>query len=91
MEKEKKNKNPKINKVLKISAITLCIIILFVVISGGTFLFLKLNSPQKVSDCIYVAKLEDGSYYIPKVKNNIQFEIDKPDKSLYTLKDEKRK
>lgn len=63
----------------KIFLLIIIFILLSVCVGGGVFFALKYINSNKndIDSSSYLSVLEDGTYYIPKAKNNITFEISK--------------
>lgn len=90
MEKDKENKNEvkKTRRVGKILLFILALLLLASLVSGGVYIYLKTtNERDSVSSATYIGMFEDGTYYIPKAKKNIRFQIESEDISSYKLTD----
>lgn len=95
MEEDKKTKkvkkgktNPQNKKIYKIILFILFLIILATSVSSGVYFYLKnQNARDTVSQTTYLGILEDGTYYIPKARKDIRFQIDSLDTNSYNLTD----
>lgn len=82
------NGNPKKRKVIKIILFILFLLVLAVSVSSGVYFYLKnTNERDSVLQTAYLGILEDGTYYIPKARKDIRFQIDSLDTNSYNLID----
>lgn len=80
---EEKKNEVKFGKIL---AFVILLSILVVATTVGVYSFLKYtNARDTVATATYVGKFEDGTYYIPKARKDIRFQIENNDADSYRL------
>lgn len=90
MEEDKKDINgvKRTRKIGKILIFIVALLILACSTAGGVYLYLKTtNERDSVATATYIGMFEDGTYYIPKAKKDIRFQIESEDVSSYQIKD----
>lgn len=90
MEEENKKVNG-VKRTKKVGKILLFVVVLLLLASltaGGVYLYLKAaDERDSIATATYIGMFEDGTYYIPKAKKNIRFQIESEDVASYKLTD----